>query len=382
MCINLLGRRSYPRETLVLLDFSTCPTPTAMATMIQSAASIAQQSSTSACLLKYPVRVASQSESVWLNTCRKIEDRLLACGLCLGSTINAIINTREAHGNDRRDGVLQFRLCIPDSFKDESPWLQSQAMSQHKMITDVHLLPVKDLRFVPQADPLKKKEHLSQPERNGQMGPRACQQILTALMVGRANGGARERKVLVFDAFPMFGDWLDACWHLHHAFHQGRDVPMVVYSTRYIDTEVSEYNGMRSRVQQMLMEEWWPSQPAAGSEEPLCTAEDAVEKPDLRLLAWARDGSKATFPQILLSKFEADSEFHGQWKAVCADAQMVIDQLADANTHCSGTSLVGTTPSGGVALTGPDLDGQEPFQFGQHVELETVAASDFDFDKV
>ena len=122
------------RETLVILDFSVSPNPTTMANMIQSAAAICQQSPLCAVLVRYPLRITSQAESSWIASTRKIEDRLLTGGLCILGLVNAVIDTREAHGNDKRDAVIQFRLCVPEAFVESSPWMTSQVMSQHKII--------------------------------------------------------------------------------------------------------------------------------------------------------------------------------------------------------------------------------------------------------
>lgn len=365
---------------MVILDFSVSPNPTTMANMIQSAAAICQQSPMCAVLVRYPLRITSQAESSWIASTRKIEDRLLTGGLCILGLVNAVIDTREAHGNDRRDAVVQFRLCVPEAFVESSPWMTSQVMNQHKIIQGVHMLPPRDLRFIPQADAVARKEHLNAQERGSQLGPKACEQILLPLMMGRASGEVRTRKVIVMDINPTFGDWLDASWNLHQRYLQGGDVPMVVYCTRYTASDVSEFNGMRSRTQQMLMEQWWESHPDAGPEEPVCTAESAVTRPSLTLLSWTTDGSKVTFPEILESKLNSDSEYSPQWKSACDNARVLLEKLEAANTHCSGRTVGNDV--GAVALTGPDLDGAQPKQFNSALNLESVKLADFNLDDV
>ena len=365
---------------MVILDFSVSPNPTTMANMIQSAAAICQQSPLCAVLVRYPLRITSQAESSWIASTRKIEDRLLTGGLCILGLVNAVIDTREAHGNDKRDAVIQFRLCVPEAFVESSPWMTSQVMSQHKIIQGVHMLPPRDLRFIPQADSVARKDHLNAQERGSQLGPKACEQIMLPLMMGRASGEVRTRKVIVMDVNPTFGDWMDACWNLHQRYLQGGDVPMIVYASRYTACDVSEFNGMKSRMQQKLMEEWWNNHPDAGPEQPVSTAEAAVTRPDLTLLSWTSDGSRATFPEILESKFSVDSEFSPQWKSACDSTRDLLMKLEAANTHSSGRTVANDL--GAVALTGPDLDGAQPKQFNNALNLESVRLADFNLDDV
>ena len=292
-----------------------------------------------------------------------------------------VMDTREAHGNDKRDAVVQFRLCVPETFADSSPWMTSVVMSQHKIINDVHMLPPRDLRFIPQSECVQRKERLNPQERGSQLGPKACEQILKPLICGRASGEARTRKVIIVDINPTFGDWLDASWKLHQKHLTGSDLPMVVYCTRYMEADKSEFNGMKSRVQQMLMEEWWESHPDAGPVEPVTTAESMVTQPELTLLSWSSDGSRVTFPEILQDKFNNESEYKAQWTTVCDQAKELLRKLEDSNTDCSGQA-VGNDTGGAVSLTGPDLDGAQAKQFNHALTPEEIKLADFNLDDV
>ena len=363
----------------MLMDFSVSPNPTTMAMMIQTAVSICQQSPKNAVLLRYPHRIGTQPEAVWLALVRKIEDRLLAGGMSLGGTLSAIVDTANAHGNDKRDAVLTFRLCISEAFAEDSSWTSCTWLNQHKVIQNVHLLPPRDLRFVPQQDSTQRKEFLNPQERGAQIGHQAAVQILSALVLGRASEEPRKRKVVVADFFPSVGDWMDGCWKMHSSYLQGEEIPMVVYFCRYASNEISEHGGMKGRCQQMLMQEWWQSHQDAGPEQPIAGAEDAVAKPQLAMLSWSTDGSRILFPAIIKQKFPPDSEFYQQWSSGCDAVQTLIDQLEASNLHASGRPVANDQV---VSLTGPDLNGNSPCKFDHPISIEGIPLADFDMDQL
>ena len=143
------------------------------------------------------------------------------------------------------------------------------------------------------------------------------------------------RKVVIVDMNPAFGDWLEASWKINQKHLQAGEVPLVVYCIQYLASDASAYNGMRARTQQMLMEQWWESPPDSGPEEPISTVESTVVKSSLTLLSWCGDGSKATFPELILDKFDSESEYHTHWKTVCENAKSVLQKLEKSNTHGS-----------------------------------------------
>ncbi|CAK8986676.1 unnamed protein product [Durusdinium trenchii] len=366
-------------ETLVILDFSLMPTMTTAAVMIQSAAAICQQSPMCAALVRYPSKISTQPESVFVSQTRKIEDRLLAGGLSIGSQISAIVDCRDAHGNDKRDAVLTFRLCVADAFAEESPWMNSTVMAQHRIIQDVHMLPPRDLRFIPQQSALNRKDHLNQSERAAQIGPKACKQVLESMICGRAERQPRNRKVIIVDIHPTFGDWTDATWQMHLSHLQGADLPLAVYMARYVSTDVSEFQGMKARTQQALMESWWNTHADAGPEDPVNCMEASVSKPEFSLLCFSTDG-KVSMPELILERFEESSEFYGQWKSNVEALQANIDELNKLNTHATDGSCVPHSSSGNVNLTGPDMNGGAVTSWEGQLGLEEVAASSFNFD--
>lgn len=365
----------------MILDLSLSPSLTVMAQMIQTASSLCQQSPLIACLVRYPYRTASQPESVWLANVRKIEDKLIMGGLGISNAINALMDTRECHGNDKRDGIAQFRLCVSNSFETNSPWMESNAINDHKIIRDVHMLPGRDLRKIPQSDTVLMKEHLNPVERGSQLGPKAVQKVLTSLMCGRASGDPRARSIVVMDVNPSFGDWMDACYSCLRIHQTGGDMPKVSYITRFLATQSSECGGMRARMQQHLMENWWEGSELAGPPEPAASGDDSVVKPELKLLSWSSDGSKVTIPSMISQKFASDSEYYEQWSTLLSGTSQVLDLLTASNTHCCG-GAVAQEVSGAVQLTGPDFDGANPSDWTSPLELVERPVAQFTMDDV
>eukprot|EP00438_Fugacium_kawagutii_P009203 Skav234295 [mRNA] locus=scaffold2271:198567:201667:+ [translate_table: standard] len=369
----------FKAEALVILDLSLAPSLTMMAQMIQTACAMCQQSPKIACLVRYPWRTPSQPEGVWLGNVRKIEDKLIAGGLCISNALCALMDTSDCHGNDRRDAIVQFRLCFSTSFETNNCWIQSNAMNDHKIIRDVHMVAGRDLRKIPQSDTVLQKEHLNLVERGSQLGVQAIQKILSSLINGRAGGDTRARKVVVMDINPTFGDYMDASFNLLRVHQTGGEQPRLSYICRYLASQVSECGGMRARMQQTLMEQWWEGSELAGPAEPVSGIE--VSRPDLRLMSWSNDGSKVTLPQMIVDKFGPDSEYYEQWKELLAGANEVLDKLQASNTHCNG-GTVAQESSGPVQLTGPDLDGAELPDWNRELHLEETPLSEFSMDTV
>ncbi|CAJ1374819.1 unnamed protein product [Effrenium voratum] len=364
------------RETLVVLDFGLSPNLTDMIKCVQAAENIAHQSPNNAILVRYPIKYTSQSMATWLNFCRKIEDKLLSAGLDIEGSISATFDLSNTHGNDKREGTFMIRLCVSSAFQETSPWLSCKAFTQHRCINNVPLIPVKDMQLIPQADLTKTKEHLSPAERAAQLGPRACRQVLEAVLLGRATSDScRSRRVVVVDACPTFGDWMAASWGLHAAWLQGEESPCVVYMSAYTSDCASQHAGMKARVQGMLLDEWWNSQVEAGPSEPGHTAEEAVEKPELRLLAWSGDQCRVQLPSMARNKFEEESEFFAQWDAACVSTEGIMRKLNDMNSQETGTKTPSGPPSGPVDLPGPDLSGESVTSLKAALDIEAVDQS-------
>ena len=136
-------------ETLILLDFGKTPTLTDALFMIKSAADIADQSNRNSVFLRYPIKTKTQKMSAHLSVCRKIDDKLLECGLQIDNKITLNFNMSSCHGNDARAGSHECRLCTSAIAGQGSDWYLCRALLNHGRIDNVDLVTPKHMKAVP-----------------------------------------------------------------------------------------------------------------------------------------------------------------------------------------------------------------------------------------
>ena len=194
-----------------MLDFGKPPTLAVMVEMIKTCADIVHQSPANALFIKYPVRTKSMCMKTHLNAVRKIEDTMMINSLNIEYSIDVVYDTASFHGNDSREGTARTRLAVSSNFQD-SPWMSNIAVSNHMRVNGVQLLSHSNMKAMPHENLTYANDNLSPAERAAQLGPKAWQSLLKSVMCGReGEAGAQDRKVVVVDPWPQWGDVLGAC---------------------------------------------------------------------------------------------------------------------------------------------------------------------------
>ena len=186
----------------------------------------------------------------------------------------------------------------------------------------------------------KSKKTLS--GRGSQLGPKAWKHILTTVACGRSGeSDSTNRKVIVVDPNPNFGDVLEAIWMLNDSWQKGGDVPQFVgigfYHPCASEVEKSKSLGMQSYLKGFLLRTWWESSKEAGDPEPRRSAETTVQKPVLQKLAWDPKTGKAIIPDVVAKRFE-DSEpsVRDGWAKFCGETkERNVDKPAWNREYCA-----------------------------------------------
>ena len=229
-----------------------------------------------------------------------------------------------------REGVSALRLCVSESFAEDTPWKTSLASNRHMMIDKVPVCSHKDMRHIPHSNPSEQKESLGPLERLSQIGPKAWKHIFHQLTCGRAAPDSpSRRKVVVVDPCPNFGGTLDAVWQLNQAWQKGADVPLFVgmafYTPAANDTEKSKCQGMASYVKGMLMRTYWESSAEAGEPEPKRTEATTAARPNLSCFSWDASTGKPMIPDMVKQRFkDAEEDVQKAWGTFCLQSEDTI----------------------------------------------------------
>ena len=368
------------RETLCVLDFGKPPTISIMVEMIKTCADIVHQSSAYALFIKYPVRTKSMCVKTHLNAVRKIEDTMMLNNLNIDCSIGVVYDTASFHGNDTREGTARTRLAISNNFPD-SAWLSNNAISNHMRVNGVQLLSHSNMKIMAHDNIAYSNEHLSPAERAAQLGPKAWQALLKALVCGReGQGEIQGRTVVVVDPWPQWGDVLEASWDIYRQWSDGGDVPGMTALGIYVTKdpyEESRMGGLTSVLRGHLLRTWWELSAEAGSAEPGRSEATTVRKPDLKLLSWDTAKGTVTVPDLVTARFD-DGDCKDEWRDVCADAMKQIKKftsLGCADVRRAGSNIVG------VQLTGPDFETDGPLDVNRDLTEELEFANCADLDK-
>ena len=367
-----------------MLDFGKPPIISMAVELVKACADICHQSPKNALFVKYPVKTKGMCMKTHLNFVRKLEDALMNQNLSIDCAVDIVYDTSGFHGNDARDGTGKGRLCVSSNFA-ESPWLSCHAVANHMRINNVPVVSFGQMRSTPHEDVAHSSEHLSPAERSAQLGPKAWQMVLKALMCGRTDEVKTEdRKVVVVDAWPQVGDIMEACWALYNSWSTGGDNPDVAAIAFYVckePVERSKLGGLRSMLKGNLLRTWWEPSAEAGNAEPSRTEATTVRKPDLKLLAWGSEAGAVKIPDVVKARFD-EAECKDEWHALCADISKQLkglSKLACADFTRSGSNTVG------INLTGPEIgEGETSVDVNRDItpDAQFTACADMNMDEV
>ena len=325
--------------------------------------------------------------SAHLSVCRKIDDKLLECGLQIDNKITLNFNMSNCHGNDARAGSHECRLCTSAIAGQSSDWYLCRALLNHGRIDNVDLVTPKHMKAVPKqtnkvgvapADAEDGAESLTQSERVAAIGPIGAETVLHDLVMGRGSSDSNKtRKVITLDMKPVQLQWFEACWSLHLKWLAGEDVPCLVYTTNYKSDETSECEGAKSVVQGTVMRTWWENHPDAGSPEPP-SLDTSVDLPKLSLMTFS-DRRLPIIPEVVLSHFGEESAHYDAWKTLCANVHAKIASMRGVQTSAAVDTAGSHSKPTVVAMTGPEvLSTEMPFDTSAAMILPSTPSKDFD----
>ncbi len=359
-----------------LLDFSHALPCNETKERIKAASDSCHLGQDDACLVVYPVHYKGQSMTAYLKICRDIEDNLIKFNMELSHEISMhFLPAQDDECADSRSQFSRAKLATSVTSGQNSSWLNSEVFHTFGgRLDNIPLAKMKDLRtrYVAEVGPVD-DNRLSPAERATQRGPQAYAHILEFLFQGMEL--TPDDKVMVTDWNIQGTEKAEAIWILQRKCESepAASLPMMLYIGMFVVADTNEGSPEAtkaiSRMETLLLKEFWENQPEAGPVEPTKRPEDFVKKPELLLFTWSSTG-KPLLPDIVKNRFE-DGDVRTTWISMVDDAISELDGLVDG-----GMSRV----AGGVdsLLPGPAMNsGPQPIDLNKQQAFDSVEAVDF-----
>ncbi|CAE7328154.1 unnamed protein product [Symbiodinium necroappetens] len=334
------------RLVLMVLDMSLSPTNTEIDDMIKTAASILHASGQNALFVLLPQQYnKSQSMSSVLAAQRRIEDKLMAQQVNFESHVSIHYNIENMHGSDKRRLSTQARFAVSQKV-DADAWLES-TVARGKL-ENIPLLTVRKMRklSMPGAVNSADRWELSPQDRLIQRGPKATAAMIEGIVANSPANG-RDTMLTVVEArmSPNSADWAEGCWLLQKEWATQTDKPQISYLGFS-----KEASPAKPHMQSLLMEEWWPQQPHAGTLEP---DSRPTEHPTLALATF-QDGVPS-LPPIVLSKFDDNETYSTKWNTLVTEFRNTVK--AEVMPRITVVPSPTASNAGSVSTTvGPDFN--------------------------
>lgn len=356
------------------MDLSITPTNGEIDEIVKFAASMLHASGQNALFYLLPQQYnRNQAMTAVLSGQRRIEDKLLAAGICVENPIGIHYHIDGMHASDRRRLAAQARLAVSSKVHADG-WLQS-AVSRGK-IDGVPLVRVREMKKLSMPGSICSQDswELSPQERLLQRGPEAAATILENIIKDTVVTGS-DSVLTVVEArmAPNCADWAEGVLQLKDKWATQSDKPVLSYIGLCKDT-----NAVRPHLQSLLMQQWWPQQPQAGPPEP---TSQPLEFPEVKLATF-QDGVPS-LPPIVVSKFDGNETFSDKWNALVADfRQCIKDQVIPriAVSIPSPGAAQSQSASGGPG--GPDFSYPPFVPEPSRVIFPNQPAAEFNLDNV
>lgn len=257
------------RLTLCILDFGQFPDKDKLESMVKTAAALCHQGRDVACLVTYPVPIATQNYTAHLKHCWQIDEAMVKHSLDFRTEISIHYGLKEdRHEGDTRKLFERVRLAFSSKLATSCPWIECDIVRKGGTMENVPLCRVKDLRtkYMPEHGPVEGK--LSPLERASQRGPEAIADILKKLFPGLQVD--KTSKVIVIDFFCREGDWVDGVRLLQNEWEgDNKDniplpIAMAMFKKGLKQERCEEADEMKSQLQAKLLETVWEHHSEAG----------------------------------------------------------------------------------------------------------------------
>lgn len=335
------------RYTMTLVDLSRWPTEMELLDVaLEKAADICHQSENNCVVILYPMPYKSMAPETAIKRTRLVEDNLMKANLSMHSKFVISFEVADEHGNEKRPLIQEARLCTSKVVcgENESEWMNSTA-TRGRLTNLVELVRVKDM-LLPGRKPGDKDRKLGPIDRVAQKGPKACKQIIQGILDGafkRVGDGC-----LIVDMLPHpLGEWAHGVWLLQ------REQVNVAY-LGLISGDADSYLDSKSRLQGVLLEEWWSTLPEAGPATLEAGSAQRPAPPRLRLCSWSCD--KPALPAGVAQRFTEGSPQAAKWAGLVEDFHRRYGNNGQPNTVTTAPTSERTVVDG----EGPDFSVDGP----------------------
>ena len=345
--------------------------------LVQKAADVLHADGQHALFCFSPQRYKSQPVSSVLSAQRRIEDKMLKCKLNFETAISIHYHVESMHANDRRHLSAMTRFAVSDELPADQ-WLQSQAA--RGKIENVPLVRVREMKKPKMPGAIcsvAPAQELSPQERLFHRGSAAASRILDSIVEGTAMNSADCLLQVVEMRMQNNPDWVEGVWSLMKVWEQRADKPRLAYLGLCAEKEACTC--VKTHMESVLLEQWWPTHPAAGPAEP--SNPDPIELPNLRLASF-NDAREPLLPEVVVSKFDTDEVLRPKWSKCTADFRQLVQNEILPKTRRNPTTAEAGGNSSTSGQSGPDFSVDPCPVPPPRVIMPNIPASEFQEDQM